>query len=124
MQRSFFSLVNASVKWHSKMQTLISTSSTMAEYIALSDCACDCAWYKILFSKLRKPMPYVPIYGDSHGAIFNTQNPVTQKGIKNIEICYHYIQEQIEKGEVKYLLFPLQRMLPICSPRTWAQRSP
>jgi len=36
-------------------------------------------------------MPYVPIYGDSHGAIFNAQNPVTQKGIKHIEIRYHYI---------------------------------
>jgi len=90
-QGYYFSLANASVKWHSKTQTLISTSSTMAEYIALSDCARDCAWYKILFGELGKPMPYVPIYGDSHGVIFNAQNPVTQKGIKHIEICYHYI---------------------------------
>jgi len=43
MQGYYFSLANASVKWHSKTQTLISTSSTMAEYIALSDCARDCA---------------------------------------------------------------------------------
>jgi len=106
MQGYFFSLVNASVKWHSKMQTLISMSSTMAEYIVLSDCACDCAWYKILFSELGKPMPYIPIYGDSHGVIFNAQNPITQKGIKHIEICYHYIKEQIEKGEVKVFAVP------------------
>ena len=106
MQGYYFSLANASVKWHSKMQTLISTSSTMAEYIALSDCARDCAWYKILFGKLRKPMPYVPIYGDSHGAIFNAQNPITQKGIKHIEIRYHYIREQIKKGEVKVFAVP------------------
>jgi len=33
MQGYYFSLANASVKWHSKTQTLISTSSTMAEYI-------------------------------------------------------------------------------------------
>jgi len=105
-QGYYFSLANASVKWHSKMQTLISTSSTMAEYIALSDCARDCAWYKILFGKLGKPMPYVPIYGDSHGAIFNAQNPVMQKGIKHIEIRYHYIREQIEKGEVKVFTVP------------------
>jgi hypothetical protein len=105
-QGYFFSLANASVKWHSKTQTLISTSSTMAEYIALSDCARDCAWYKILFGELRKPMPFVPIYGDSHGAIFNAQNPVTQKGIKHIEIRYHYIREQIEKGQVKVFAVP------------------
>jgi len=51
-------------------------------------------------------MPYVPIYGDSHGAIFNAQNPVTQKGIKHIEIRYHYIREQIEKGHVKVFAVP------------------
>jgi len=107
MQGYYFSLANTSVKWHSKTQTLISTSSTMAEYIVLSDCACDCAWYKILFSELGKPMPYVPIYGDSQGAIFNAQNPVTQKGIKHTEIHYHYIREQIEKGEVKVFAVPM-----------------
>jgi len=42
-QGYFFSLANASGKLHSKMQTLISMSSTMAEYIVLSDCAHDCA---------------------------------------------------------------------------------
>ena len=52
-------------------------------------------------------MPFVPIYGDSHGVIFNTQNPVTQKGIKDIEICYHYIREHIEKGEVKVCAIPM-----------------
>ena len=78
----------------------------MAEYIALSDYACDCAWYKILFSKHRKPIPYVPLYGDSHGAIFDAQNPITQKGIKHIEICYHYIWEQIAKGEVNVFAVP------------------
>jgi len=106
MQGYFFSLANASVKWHSKTQTLISTSSTMAEYIVLSDCAHDCAWYKILFSELRKPMPYIPIYGDSHGVIFNVQNPIMQKGIKHIEICCHYIWEQVEKDEVKAFAIP------------------
>jgi len=105
-QGYYFSLANGCVKWHSKTQTLISTSSTMAEYIALSDCARDCAWYKTLFGELGKPIPYVPIYGDSHGVIFNAQNPVTQKGIKHIEIRYHYIREQIEKGNIKVFAVP------------------
>ena len=47
-------------------QTLVATSSTLAEYMALSDCARDCAWYKILFKELGKPIDYVPLYGDSH----------------------------------------------------------
>jgi len=59
-------------------------------------------WFKILFDELGLPISHVTsIYGDSQGAIFNSQNPVTQKGIKHIEIRYHYICEQIEKGTVK-----------------------
>jgi len=88
------------------MQTLVATSSTMAEYMALSDCARDCAWFKILFNELGKPIDRVPLYGESRGAIFNSQNPVTQKGIKHIEIRYHYIREQIELGTIKLYYVP------------------
>ena len=85
-----FDEIFSPVVWFESVWTilmLISTSSTMAEYITLSDCACNCAWYKIFFGELGKPMPFIPIYGDSHGAIFNAQNTVTLKGIKHIEIC-------------------------------------
>ena len=85
---------------------MIATSSTAAEYMALSDCAKDCAWYKTLFYELGKPIDYIPLYGDSRGAIFNAQNPVTQKGIKHIEIRHHYIQEQIELGTIKLFYVP------------------
>jgi len=89
------------------MQKMVATSSTAAEYMALSDCAWDCAWYKTLFSELGKPINFVPLYGDSRGAIFNAQNPVTQKEIKHIEICHHYIQEQIELGTIKLFYIPM-----------------
>ena len=42
----------------------------------------------------------------ARGAIFNSQNPVTQKGIKHIEIRYHYIREQIELGTIKLYYVP------------------
>jgi hypothetical protein len=84
------------------MQKMVATSSTAAEYMALS----DCAWYKMLFFELGKPIDFIPLYGDSKGAIFNAQNPVTQKGIKHIEIHHHYIWEQIELGTVKLFYIP------------------
>lgn len=105
-QGYFFSLAGGSVKWHSKTQTLVSMSTTMAEYMALSDCARDCAWYMILFKELGMSILHIPLYGDSHRSIFNAQNPVTQKGIKHIEIRYHYIREQIELGNIKLYHVP------------------
>src|SRR5437016_6054478 len=41
-QGYFFKLADASIKWHSRMQKMIATLSTAAEYMALSDCARDC----------------------------------------------------------------------------------
>ena len=105
-QGYFFKLAKAAIKWHSRTQKMIATSSTAAEYMALSDCAKDCAWFKTLFFELGIPIDYVPLYGDSRGAIFNAQNPVTQKGIKHIEIRHHYIWEQIELGTVKLFYVP------------------
>ena len=87
-------------------QKMVATSSTAAEYMALSDCAHDCAWFKTLFSELGKPIDHVPLYADSRSAVFNAQNPVTQKGIKHIEIRYHYIHEQVELGTVKLYYVP------------------
>ena len=108
-QGFYFSLANGAVSWHSKTQTLVLTSTTMEEYMALSDCARACAWYRILFSEIGKPLPFVPIYSDSHRSIFNAQNPVTQKGIKHIEIKYHYIHEQIELGHIKLYHVPTNK---------------
>ena len=55
---------------------------------------------------LNKPIDYVLLYDDSHRAIFNSQNPVTQKGIKHIKIQYHYIQEQVELETIKIFYVP------------------
>ena len=76
----YFSLAGAAVKWHSSTMHGVSTSSTVSEYMAMSDCECDCAWFRILFSEIAKTIPYVPIYADSTGAIFNAQNPFTGRG--------------------------------------------
>ena len=100
-QGYFFRLAGAAIKWHSRTQKLVATSSTVAEYMALLDCTRDCAWFKNLFSELGRDLDYIPLYGDSAGAIFNAQNPVTMKGIKHIPIRFHYIREQVELGTIK-----------------------
>ena len=68
--------------------------------MALSDCARDCAWYKILLEEIGRPVDYILMYGDNNGSIFTAQNPNTGKGTKHVLIPYHYICEQIEDGTI------------------------
>ncbi len=46
------------------------------------------------------PIDTIPLYGDNQGAIFIASNPVQERRTKHIDICYHYIHQVLEKGEV------------------------
>ena len=47
--------------------------------------------------------------GDNQGAIFTASNPVQEKRTKHIDICYHYINQVVEQGEVKLLFMPTNK---------------
>ena len=45
------------------------------------------------------------IHSDSAGSIALSNNPVSHSHAKHIDICYHFIQDQINRGhiELKYV---------------------
>jgi hypothetical protein len=45
-------VTGGAVCWRSKKQTIIALSSTEAEYIALSEAACEATWLRNLYGKL------------------------------------------------------------------------
>ena len=96
-------LANAAISWTSHAQKTIATSSTEAEYMALSDCSRQIMWLKHMFRELGMPLDKVPICTDNNGAIFIGSNPIQERCIKHIDVCYHYIHECVENGEVEIL---------------------
>ena len=50
-----------------------------------------------LLGELGYHLKAIPICGDNQGSIFIASNPVTEKRSKHIDICFHYIQEVIER---------------------------
>ena len=96
-------LADVVVSWTSHAQKTIATSSTEAEYMALSDCSRQIMWIKHMFKELGIPIGKVPICSDNNGAIFIGSNPIQERRIKHIDVCYHYIQECVENGDVEIL---------------------
>ena len=43
----------------------------------------------------------LPLLGDNQGSIFLASNPIQERRTKHIDICFHYIRERVELGEVK-----------------------
>jgi hypothetical protein len=40
-------------------------------------------------------------FGDNQGAIFLASNPVQEKRIKHIDLCYHFIRDVIQNKQVE-----------------------
>jgi len=93
-------LASGVISWNTRVQKTVALSSTEAEYMSLSDTCRQLQWMHSLFYELGMPIDTIPLCGDNQGAIFIASNPVQERRTKHIDICYHYIRQVLEKGEV------------------------
>ena len=100
------SLANGIFTWTSRTQKSVATSSTEAEYMALSDCSRQVVWIRQLLGELGFHPHPTPVSGDNQGSIFIAQNPVTERRSKHIDIRYHYIREQVVEDKIVLQFVP------------------
>ncbi|KAJ9561595.1 hypothetical protein OSB04_006755 [Centaurea solstitialis] len=86
------------VSWTSKKQNCVSTSTAEAEYVATASCCSQVLWMKTQLLDYGYKLKRVPIYCDSESAIAITSNPVQHSKTKHIDIRYHFIKDNVEKG--------------------------
>jgi hypothetical protein len=96
----FTTLTGGAVSWTSTAQRTIACSSTEAEYMALSDCSRSNIWIKSMFAEIGYELGLLPIAGDNMGSIFMSQNAVTEKRSKHIDVKFHFIREAIRNKQV------------------------
>ena len=107
-----FSLAGATVSWKSKRQTVVTLSSTEAEYIALCSAAQEATWLRSLLESLGfTKSKATKLYEDNHGAIALTKNPKIHSRTKHIDIKYHYIREAVEKKDNELVYCPTDKMV-------------
>lgn len=51
------------------------------------------------------------IYGDNHGAIAISRNPVNRLRSKHIDIKYHFIRDALSEGRIHVEYFPTEDMI-------------
>jgi hypothetical protein len=97
----FLKLGHGIVTWTSHAQRTVALSSTEAEYMAISDCSCQCVWIKTLLEEIGYLPDPVPICSDNQGSISITSNAVMDTHSKHIDIRYHYIRSVVADGNIK-----------------------
>ncbi|GJW26232.1 retrovirus-related pol polyprotein from transposon RE1 [Tanacetum coccineum] len=100
------------ISWMSKKQTVVSRSSTEAEYRALADATCEVSWIKCLFKDLGVlTSSPTTIYCDNASAIALASNPVQHARTKHIEIDCHFVRNKIRQGLILPTFIPTQHQL-------------
>ena len=95
------------IHWRSTMQPIITTSSTEAEYVALMDAAKEAMWFRQMLAQIGFPQTNpVRIYVDNKSAIDMACNRHTSLRTKHIDLRYHWVREQVEKGYIQLLHVP------------------
>ncbi|GJY98262.1 retrovirus-related pol polyprotein from transposon TNT 1-94 [Tanacetum coccineum] len=75
-----------------------------AEYIALSGCCSQILWIRSQLLDYGFKFNKIPLYCDNKSAIALCCNNVQHSRAKHINICYHFIKEQVE-NEIVELYF-------------------
>ena len=90
------------VAWCSKRQSCTAQSTVEAEYVAASETAKEAIWIKRILPELQLNLEGpIPIYCDNQGTIQLTRNPEQRQKTKHIDLRYHYIREQQDKGQIE-----------------------
>ena len=109
------------IAWSSKKQTIVTTSSTEAEYVSLSDMIKEILFVKgiLEFMKVKMQLP-IKVHVDNKGEIFISQNP-TVKRTKNIDTRYHFIRQYIKDGVIEIEFVRMENNKPDIMTKNFAK---
>jgi len=100
------------VSWLSKKQEAISLSTIEAEYIAAAGSCTQLLWMKQMLRDIQVEYEEpITIFCDNSSAINISKNLVLHSKTKHISIKFHFLREQVNKGEVRLEYVPSKDQL-------------
>ncbi|GKD67578.1 retrovirus-related pol polyprotein from transposon TNT 1-94 [Tanacetum coccineum] len=88
------------ISWFAKKQTTLAISTTEAEYISAGKACQQALWMKQALIDYGICLDDVLIMCDNKGAIDLSKNPVQHSKTKHIEICHHFLCDNVQKGNI------------------------
>ena len=108
-----FFLGGAITTWCSKQQRTISTSTSEAEYVAMSHGAREGVWIRRFLNELlpKEAIRRIEMLGDNETSLTLTKDPESQNRTKHIDVMHHHVRELVENGELGIEWVPSSSML-------------
>ncbi|GKV04797.1 hypothetical protein SLEP1_g16905 [Rubroshorea leprosula] len=99
-----FMLGSGAISWSSKKQPIVTLSTTKAEYVAATSCACQAIWLRRIMEELElNQHEATSIYCDNNSAIKLSKNPILHGRSKHIHVRYHFLRNLVEDGTIELI---------------------
>ena len=103
---------DAAICWESRKQRCVALSSTDAEFVALSECVRTTRFIAQLMQEiLLCQLPPVPTYCDNRNAVLLAKEQGPSKKLRQIDIRYHFVKENVENHLVELQHLPFTEMI-------------
>jgi hypothetical protein len=99
------------VSWSYRKQSSVAQSTTEAECVAAASCCSQLLWITYTMSDFGEEYTHVPLQCDSTSAISVAKNPVLHSKTKHLEVRYHFLRDNIEKGKIALTHVPTHDQL-------------
>nr|GEX83350.1 copia protein [Tanacetum cinerariifolium] len=84
----------------SKKRTALAISMTEAKYVSAGKACQQALWMKQALIDYDIRLEDVPIMCNKKGALDRSKNPVQHSRTKHIEICHHFLRDNVQKGNI------------------------
>lgn len=104
-----FKVFDSPVIWCSRKQSIVSLSSTEAEYVALAVATGEACWLRGILQDimgshyLKQP---VTIFEDNQSTMRVAKTPENKRRLKHVDVKYHFIKEKISNGTIDIVYIP------------------
>jgi hypothetical protein len=97
-----FLLSEGAVSWSSKKQPVVTLSTTEAEFVAATSCACQGVWMRRVLEKLGNSQgKCTTVLCDNSSTIKLSKNPVMHGRNKHIDVRFHFLRDLTRDGVVE-----------------------
>ncbi|GJR79403.1 hypothetical protein Tco_0150188 [Tanacetum coccineum] len=86
--------------WFSNKQTALAISNTEAEYVSAGKACQQALWMKQALVDYDIKLNDIPVLCDNKGAIDLSKNPGLHSSTIHIEIHYHFLRYNVQKGNI------------------------
>jgi hypothetical protein len=99
------------VSWSSRKQSSVAHSTTKNEYVVVASCCSQFLRITYTLSDFGEECSHVPLMCNSTSAISVAKNPALHSRTKHIEVRYHFLRDNVEKGNIDLVHVPTEKQL-------------